>query len=64
MKDEHIQNVKVAAYVLIIMALFLTLGTRSEKLGKSECDEKAKALRAEVKFYHDRCYVKGYSDGR
>ncbi|MCG4261352.1 hypothetical protein K6W36_12330 [Acetobacter senegalensis] len=64
MKDALIQTAKVVAYVLIIGAFFLTLGTCSEKLGKSECDEKGKALGAEVKFYHDRCYVKGYSDGR
>lgn len=56
--------VKIIAQVLVTGAVFIGIGLWAESAGKQECVEKGKALGAEVRFYHDRCYVKGYSDGR
>lgn len=64
MKGALIQAAKVAVYVLIFGAVFIGLGIFFEGMDEADCVQKGKALGAEVKFYHDRCYVKGYSDGR
>lgn len=55
---------KVLAKIMFVLAILTSLATCGEKMDRQDCTEKGKTLGAEVKFYHDRCYVKGYSDGR
>lgn len=64
MKEMLIQTAKAVAYFLIFGAVLTGLGILFEGMDEADCAQKGKALGAEVKFYHDRCYVKGYSDGR
>lgn len=63
MPDWIIDGLKVLAKITAFCAALLGLAMCAQKQGESDCIEKGKALGAEVKFYHDRCYVKGYSDG-
>ena len=64
MLGNIIKVATIIAQVLWVGAVLIGIGLWAEGAGEQECAQKGKALGAEVKFYHDRCYVKGYSDGR
>lgn len=53
---------KIFIQAAVMGAILIGLGLWAEEFGERECVGKGVALGAAVKFYHGRCYVRGYSD--
>lgn len=63
MPDWITDGLKVFVKITAFCAVLFGLAICAQKQDEKDCIEKGKALGAKVKFYHDRCYVRGYSDG-